>query len=66
VNAPDLVNKFEEHVHKYGVETDIGDESRFRGSAGSFQAVNMGGGKQYLGKTLIIAMGSRHRPSTSW
>lgn len=62
VNAPDLVNKFEDHVRKYGVETDIGDEVTAVDLVGPFKRVTMGGGKQYLGKTLVIAMGSRHRP----
>lgn len=62
VNAPDLVNKFEDHVRKYGVETDIGDDVCAVDLLGPFKRVTMGGGKQYLGKTLIIAMGSRHRP----
>jgi len=62
MNAPDLVNKFEEHVRKYGIETDIGDEVVAVDLMGPFKRVTMGGGKQYLGKTLIIAMGSRHRP----
>jgi alkyl hydroperoxide reductase subunit F len=62
VNAPDLVNKFEDHVSKYGVETDIGDEIAAVDLVGPFKRVTIGGGKQYLGKTLIIATGSRHRP----
>jgi NADH-dependent peroxiredoxin subunit F len=62
VNAPELVGKFEDHVRKYGVETDIGDEVSAVDFLGSFKRVTMGGGKTYLGKTVIIATGSQHRP----
>jgi alkyl hydroperoxide reductase subunit F len=62
VNAPELVSKFEDHVKKYGVETDIGDEVSAVDILGPFKRVTMGGGTQYLGKTLIIATGSQHRP----
>jgi alkyl hydroperoxide reductase subunit F len=62
VNAPELVAKFDEHVRRYGVETDIGDEVSAVDLLGPFKRVTMGGGKAYLGKTLIIATGSQHRP----
>jgi alkyl hydroperoxide reductase subunit F len=62
VNAPELVNKFEDHVKKYGVETDIGDQVSAVDILGPFKRVTMGSGTQYLGKTLIIATGSLHRP----
>jgi alkyl hydroperoxide reductase subunit F len=44
------------------VETDIGDEVSAVDIVGPFKRVAMGGGKTYLGKTIIIATGSRHRP----
>jgi alkyl hydroperoxide reductase subunit F len=62
VNAPDLVSKFADHVKQYGVETDIGDEVTAVDFLGPFKRVSMGGGKNYLGKTVVIATGSQHRP----
>jgi thioredoxin reductase len=62
MNAPELVEKFQDHVQRHGVETDIGDEVSAVDIVGPFKRVAMGGGKTYLGKTVIIATGSRHRP----
>ena len=62
MNAPELVDKFQDHVQRHGVETDIGDEVSAVDIVGPFKRVAMGSGKTYLGKTVIIATGSRHRP----
>lgn len=62
VNAQDLVAKFDEHVKKYGVDTAIGEEIASVDFVGPFKRVTTSKGKTFLGKSIIIATGSRHRP----
>lgn len=62
VNAQDLVSKFEEHVTSFGIDTLIGQEVTNVDFLGPLKRVSTGDGKTFLGRTVIIAMGGRHRP----
>ena len=62
VNAAELVTKFESHVKKFNVEKVIGTEVSAVDLIGRSKRVATSDGKTYLGKTLIIATGGRHRP----
>jgi alkyl hydroperoxide reductase subunit F len=62
MNAPDLVAKFDHHVKNYGVDTAIGEEIAAVDFVGPFKRITTSSGKTFLGKSIIIATGSRHRP----
>jgi NADH-dependent peroxiredoxin subunit F len=62
VNAAELVTKFESHVKKFDVEKVIGVDVTGVDLVGRSKRVTTSDGKTYLGKTLIIATGGRHRP----
>jgi NADH-dependent peroxiredoxin subunit F len=62
VNAAELVTKFESHVKKFNVEKVIGVDVSAVDLVGRSKRVTTSDGKTYLGKTLIIATGGRHRP----
>jgi NADH-dependent peroxiredoxin subunit F len=62
VNASELVAKFEDHVKKFDVEKVIGVEVSAVDLVGRSKRVTTSDGKTYLGKTVIIATGGRHRP----
>ncbi len=61
INAQDLIRKFKEHVEKYGVETIIGEEVVSADITGRIKRVTLKNGRQFYGKTIIIATGGRHR-----
>ena len=62
VNASDLVARFEDHVKAFGVEKIIGVEVESVDLAGKIKKVYTDDGRSFLGKTLIVATGGRHRP----
>lgn len=62
VNAAELVAKFENHVKRFGVEKVVGLDVSSVDLTGRLKKVVTSDGKVYLGKTLIIATGGRHRP----
>jgi NADH-dependent peroxiredoxin subunit F len=62
VNASELVNKFEDHVKRFGVEKVIGVEVVSADLTGKIKKVVTDDGGTYFGKTVIIATGGRHRP----
>ena len=62
VDTADLISKFEEHVHKYGVEKLVGTEVKAIQLSGKIKKVITSDGKTYLTKTIIIATGKRPRP----
>lgn len=62
IDAPELVARFDEHVTKFGVEKLIGLDVTSVELTGRIKRVMTEDGKTYLGKTLIIATGGRHRP----
>lgn len=62
VNAGELVAKFDDHVKRFGVEKVVGVEVTSIDLAKRIKRVYTGDGKCYLGKTLIIATGGRHKP----
>ena len=61
-DARALVGKFDEHVGKFGVERVIGVDVASVDLTGRIKRVHTNDGKTYLGRTLIIATGGRHRP----
>lgn len=62
VNAAELVAKFEDHVRKFGVEKIIGKDVTEVDLSGRIKRVTTDDGKTHFGKTVIVAMGGRHRP----
>lgn len=62
VNAAELVSKFEDHVKKFEVEKVIGEQVSSVDLVGRSKRVTTSDGKTYLGRTVIIATGGRHRP----
>lgn len=62
VNATELVAKFEDHVKKFDVEKIIGVEVSAVDLVGRIKRVTGSDGKTYLGRTVIIATGGKHRP----
>jgi alkyl hydroperoxide reductase subunit F len=61
IEAADLITKFEDHVAKYDVEKVVGVEVKAVEIGGKIKKVITKEGKTYLGKTVIIATGKRHR-----
>lgn len=62
VNAAELVAKFESHVKRFGVEKVIGAEVKTVDLVGRVKRVVTEDGRNYFGKTVIIATGGRHKP----
>ncbi len=62
VNAAELVSKFESHVKKFDVEKVVGVEVSAVDLVGRRKRVTTSDGKNYFGKTVIIATGGQHRP----
>lgn len=62
VNASELIQKFKEHVEKYGVHLEVGREVISTDIASRVKRVHLEDGRIFYAKTLIIATGSRHRP----
>ncbi len=61
VNAAELVKKFEQHVESFNIETALGKKVTSAQIAGPIKSVTLEDGKQYHGKTVIIATGGGHR-----
>jgi alkyl hydroperoxide reductase subunit F len=61
VDAADLIAKFEDHVTKYEVEKLVGVEVTAVEIADKTKKVITKEGNTYLGTTVIIATGKRHR-----
>ena len=61
VDAADLIAKFEEHVTKYDVEKLVGVEVIAAELAGKTKKIITKQGNRYLGATVIIATGKRHK-----
>ncbi len=58
----DLIQKFEEHVEKFGIEKIIGEEVTSIDLTGTIKKVSVSNGITYQAKTVIIATGSRPKP----
>lgn len=61
IETADLINRFEEHVVKYGVTKLVGPEVASLDLTGKIKKVFLDDGTIYLGRTLILAMGKRPR-----
>ncbi len=57
----DLIEKFEEHVEKFGLEKIIGEEVVSLDISGKIKTVSVSNGKTYKARTIIIATGGRPR-----
>ncbi len=62
IETNELINKFDEHVEKYGVEKLEGEDVKSLELTGKIKKVITGSGKEYFSKTVIIATGKRPRP----
>jgi len=62
IETADLINKFDEHVEKYGVEKLIGEEVTALDLTGKIKKVTASNGNTYLSQTVIVATGKRPRP----
>ncbi len=62
IETADLINRFEEHVVKYGVAKLVGPEVISLDLTGKIKKVFIDDGKICLARTLILAMGKRPRP----
>jgi alkyl hydroperoxide reductase subunit F len=61
IETSDLINRFEEHVVKYGVTKLVGPEVVSLDLTGKIKKVFIDDGKICLSRTLILAMGKRPR-----
>jgi alkyl hydroperoxide reductase subunit F len=61
IETGDLINRFEEHVVKYGVTKLVGPEVASLDLTGRIKKVFIDGGTIYLARTIILAMGKRPR-----
>jgi alkyl hydroperoxide reductase subunit F len=61
IETADLINRFEEHVVKYGVTKVVGPEVVSLDLTGKIKKVFVDEGTIYLTRTLIMAMGKRPR-----
>ncbi len=62
IETADLINRFEEHVVKYGVTKLVGPEVVSLDLTGKIKKVFIDDGTICLARTLILAMGKRPRP----
>ena len=62
IEAPDLINRFEEHVERFDITRVIGEEVVNLGIADKVKIVQTKAGNRYQGRTLIIASGKVPRP----
>jgi alkyl hydroperoxide reductase subunit F len=62
IETADLINRFEEHVVKYGVDKRVGVEVVSVDLSGKIKKVFTDDGKICLSRTVILAMGKRPRP----
>ena len=61
IETADLINRFEEHVVKYGVAKLVGPEVASVDLTGKIKKVFLGDGRMYLSRTIILATGKRPR-----
>jgi NADH-dependent peroxiredoxin subunit F len=61
IETADLINRFEEHVVKYGVTKLVGPEVASLDLTGKIKKVFLDDGTIYLSRTVILAMGKRQR-----
>jgi len=61
IETADLINRFEEHVVKYGVVKLVGPEVASVDLTGKIKKVFLGDGRMYLSRTIILATGKRPR-----
>jgi alkyl hydroperoxide reductase subunit F len=61
IETADLINRFEEHVLKYGVTKLVGREVASLDLTGKIKKVFLDDGTIYLSRTVILAMGKRPR-----
>jgi alkyl hydroperoxide reductase subunit F len=62
IEAPDLINRFEEHVERFDVTRVIGEEVVNLDIADKMKLVHTRAGNCYQGRALIIASGKYPRP----
>jgi NADH-dependent peroxiredoxin subunit F len=62
IETGDLINRFEEHVVKYGVTKRVGPEVVSLDLTGKIKKVFIDDGTICLARTVILAMGKRPRP----
>lgn len=62
IDAAELIERFDQHVKRFGVETVIGEDVSVVDLATRVKKVTLRDGRSFLGKTLIIATGGRHKP----
>lgn len=62
IDAAELIERFDQHVKRFGVETAIGEDVSVVDLATRVKKVTLRDGRSFLGKTLIIATGGRHKP----
>jgi alkyl hydroperoxide reductase subunit F len=62
IEAPDLINRFEEHVERFDITRVIGEEVVNLEVTDKIKLVHTRAGNRYQGRTLIIASGKIPRP----
>lgn len=62
IETAELIEKFNEHVKKYGVEKLEGVNVRSLELTGKIKKITTESGGEYLSRTIIIATGKRPRP----
>jgi len=62
IETADLIEKFNVHVQKYGIEKHIGETVTSLDLAGEIKKVTISSGNTYFSRTVIIATGKHPRP----
>jgi alkyl hydroperoxide reductase subunit F len=62
IEAPDLINRFEEHVERFDITRVVGEEVVNLDVADTIKLVHTKAGNHYQGRALIIASGKYPRP----
>lgn len=62
IEAPELINHFEEHVERFDITRVVGEEVVNLDIADKIKVVHTKAGNRYQGRTLIIASGKYPRP----
>jgi alkyl hydroperoxide reductase subunit F len=62
IEAPDLINRFEEHVERFDITRVVGEEVVNLDIADTIKLVHTKAGNHYQGRALIIASGKYPRP----
>jgi thioredoxin reductase (NADPH) len=61
VTGPDLMEKFEEQTGRYPIDQEIGQQVTKLELDGRMKKVTIAGGKQFTGRSVIVASGKRSR-----